>query len=95
MKLPSGREIPNSRIADVIDAWVLRALESEENLKDWENVSADDLSEEGPDGSEGYYNDDIEFILNEIRPTAQSFLSELQVEHGKLFEKHVSSKYPY
>lgn len=95
MKLPSGREISNSRIADVIDAWVLRALEADENLRDWESVSADDLSEEGPNGSKGYNDEDTEFIINEIRPTSQAFLKELENEHLKLYEKHVGTKYPY
>ena len=96
MKLPSGREISNERIADEIDAWVLRALEAEESLKDWENVTVDSLSEDDfKAGTAGYGDEDTQFIISEIRSVAQDFYNDLWAEYGRLHEKHVHSRFPH
>ena len=96
MKLPSGREISNEAIADEIDAWVLRALEAEESLSEWANVTADSLSEiDYKTGTSGYNYEDVQFIIDKIRPVAQDFFNDLQAEYGRLHEKHVHSGFPH
>lgn len=93
MILPSGREVSNLVLADAADRWALRALESEESLPNWEATVLDDLVSEQSDGTEGFSNEDAKFIIEEIFPTTVSYFSELREMYGKLYEKHIASKY--
>ncbi|MCJ7760834.1 hypothetical protein MUP59_06810 [Candidatus Bathyarchaeota archaeon] len=96
MKLPSEREIPNEVLADIIDSWVLDAMESE-SFSDGESNVYMGLAESGWNGEdeEGYDEQDRIAIVREIRETAVEFWQRLWEQYGKLHEELVHSKYPH
>jgi len=92
MKLPSGREIPNEVLADIIDYVVLEAMREESFSDAWDSLP---LADGWIEGEEGYDEADALAIAKEIRPTAGSFFRQLWELYGELHVELVHSKYPH
>jgi hypothetical protein len=99
MKLPSGFEVSNSNIAELIDYVVLRAMEEESFSDSW-NSLVDELAGDGWDfdgsGSEKRLSEeDAVALAREIRETAGEFWLKLWEQFGKLHVDIVHAKYPH
>jgi len=96
MKLPSGREISNETLAEIIDSWVAEAIQ-DESFNDAMGVIADFLSDENWEENDPapYSKQDVDAILDEIRETAAEFWEALWLRFGELHVRIVQKKYPH
>lgn len=96
MKLPSGREISNEVLADIIDYVVLEAM-SEESFSDaWNSLPSDLVCGGwGASGEEDYDDADALAIAREIRETAGEVWLKLTEKYGELHAQIIHKKYPH
>lgn len=97
MKLPSGFEVSNSDVAELIDYVVLRAMEEESFSDSW-NSLVDELTGDGwvfEGNDKALSEEDAIFLAREIRETAGQFWLKLWEQFGKLHVEIVHAKYPH
>ena len=95
MKLPSGQEVKDETISDIVDFIAVDMLSTESSYND----SASAMSEELFDGYEGehetlptlHYND-REYLLEAIRVPTLEYLEKIRLARSELFDKHLKSR---
>ena len=93
MKLPSGKEITDKVLQDIVDGWAKIAFQ-DEHVSDSEGAIAEELKE-GSYSTEGesYDEADRAKIIKAVEEVVVDIVIKLEEEYGKLSEEHIAGKH--